>query len=96
VLTLQDYANKEAFIVPTRLIQQDNKGQYIYKVEKKEHTIATKLYVKAGLSYDGYTEVVEGVTEGDQLVDKGFRDLTNGVEIAISNVDQATSEVAKK
>lgn len=96
VLTLRDYFNKASFVVPTRLIQQDNKGQYIYKVEKKENTIATKLYVKAGLSYDGNTEVTEGITEGDTLVDKGFRDLTDGVEIAISNVDEATSEVAKK
>lgn len=85
VLNMTDYLNKEAFAIPTRLVQVDNEGKYIYKVEKEgDQHVARKLRVKTGVSYDGYTEILEGVKEGDQLVDKGFRDLTEGVQIAIA------------
>jgi membrane fusion protein, multidrug efflux system len=96
VLRLTDYVNREAFVVPTRLIQVDRDGQYVYQAEKKGNQyIARKLRVKSGVSYDGFTEITEGVKEGDQLVDKGFRDLTEGVQIAIATAMESVKVVAE-
>jgi RND family efflux transporter MFP subunit len=96
ILHLTDYSNKEALTVPTRLIQNDDNGQFIFKVEKeKEKHIAKKVHITSGATFNGRTELVSGIESGALLVDKGFRDLSEGVEVALTkNVD--TSEVAKK
>jgi hypothetical protein len=96
ILHLTDYSNKEALTVPTRLIQNDDNGQFIFKVEKeKEKHIAKKVHITSGATFNGRTELVSGIESGALLVDKGFRDLSEGVEVTLTK-DADTSEVAKK
>jgi RND family efflux transporter MFP subunit len=96
VLKLRDYYAKGAFAVPTKLIQVDTQGQYIYEVKKEgEKQIARKLYVKTGATYDGSTEVVEGITGAETLVSEGFRDLSNNVEVAVASASAQDSSLAK-
>ncbi|HCM78043.1 MAG TPA: efflux RND transporter periplasmic adaptor subunit [Cytophagales bacterium] len=96
ILQLRDYVNENAFAVPTRLIQQDEDGQFIYIVEKRESgTIARKIHVSAGISSANQTEILEGLKGDERIVDQGFRDLTEGVEVMIA--DKAVlPAVAKK
>jgi RND family efflux transporter MFP subunit len=96
VLHLTDYSNKVALTVPTRLIQNDDDGQFIFKVEKEnDKQIAKKVHVTSGATFNGRTELVSGIESGALLVDKGFRDLSEGVEVTLTK-DADTSEVAKK
>lgn len=84
VLSITDYKNDEAISVPTRLIQKDNKGTFVYEiVEKEGRKVAQKNHVKAGRSYDNQTEVLEGLKIGQVLADKGYRDLAQGVIVDI-------------
>lgn len=90
VLHLTDYTNKEALTVPTRLIQNDDSGQYIFKVEKNDKKfVARKVHITSGLTYDGQTELITGADSGLQVVDKGFRDLSEGVEVAVAKPGEA-------
>lgn len=85
VLNLVDYKNEMALVVPTKLIQRDSKGSYIYELVSEDgKTIASKVYVKPGVSYDLNTEVVEGLKEGQLLALEGYRDLAQGVIVTIS------------
>lgn len=97
ILRLLDYVNEGALAVPTRLIQKDEDGQFIYIVDQRESgPVARKIHVVAGITSEKETEITEGLQGDEQIVDRGFRELTEGVEVMISNNDAATAEVAKK
>ncbi len=84
ILELTDYVNTEAFAVPTRIIQRDEDGQFIYIVEEAEgKMVARKRYVIPGVTSGSITEITDGIREGDRIVDQGYRDLVEGVEVEI-------------
>ncbi|MDN5202617.1 efflux RND transporter periplasmic adaptor subunit [Fulvivirgaceae bacterium BMA10] len=86
VLFLTDYVNEEALTVPANLVQKDDIGDFVFCVEKNgEGSNAKKRHIKVGVSYDGRTEVVEGLTGNEAIVDKGFRELTEGAAIRIAD-----------
>lgn len=90
ILEIRDYLNKEAISVPTRLILRDDQGEYVYAVASNggNNKVATKVRVKSGMTYDGKTEIVEGLQGSEELVDKGFRDIAEGVEVAIASSEE--------
>jgi RND family efflux transporter MFP subunit len=97
ILQLLDYVNEDALAVPTRLIQKDEDGQFIYIVDKRESgPVARKIHVVAGISSNKETEIAEGLQGDEQIVDRGFRELTEGVEVMIANNEAAPAGVAKK
>src|SRR5690606_10841089 len=73
VIRIKDYENKGAVTVPTNLILQDNDGEYVFTVENGS---AKKAYIERGLTYQGKTEVLEGLKGDEILVDKGFREVS--------------------
>ena len=86
VLKLRDYFNPEAYIIPTKLVQRDDQGTFIFALTTKgEQRFAQKLHVTVGYSYNSNTEVVHGIEGNEMIVDKGFRELTDGVEVLVSN-----------
>src|SRR5690606_984646 len=49
VVKIKDYVKEDAVIVPTNLIQSDNKGDYVYVVEKSDSVeIALKKPIERG------------------------------------------------
>jgi membrane fusion protein, multidrug efflux system len=94
VVSFRDYVNKKVISVPTKIIQRDNQGQFVFVTETKENAlIARKAYVKLGLSYQGSTEVLEGLEGHESVVNEGFRELTEGAEVKIAS-RTSTKEVA--
>ncbi len=97
VLQLRDYVSENAFAVPTRLIQNDEDGKYIYAVENRPSgNVATKVRVVTGISAATETEILEGLKGSELIVDRGFRDLTEGVEVMIADSVADPKKVAKK
>ena len=85
ILRLVDYSNDEAIAVPSKLIQTDNRGSFIYVVEgKTDDKKAIKAYVNTGYSFNDRTEIVSGLIERQMVVDKGYRVLTQGALVEIS------------
>lgn len=77
-LYINDYNNPEAILIPSKNILENQKGEnYVYKLQplsKEDKTYkAIKTFVKLGRSSDNYTEVLEGISSGDQLVEDGIR-----------------------
>lgn len=84
IVELVDYTNTDAFAVPTRILQRDEDGQFIYVVEQQEgRLIARKRYVIAGVTAGNLTEITDGLRVGDQVVDQGYRDLVEGLEVEV-------------
>lgn len=93
-VTFRDYVNPKTIAVPTRLIQRDSQGQFVFVVQKGEQeTVARKAYIQTGVSYNGNTEVVSGLNNGQWVVGAGFREVADGMEIEVT--ETAASPVAK-
>lgn len=86
VLRLVDYRNDQALVVPTEVIQADRDGNFVYVIVNKDGgQVATKKSVKIGSSYELKTEINNGLQSGDKVVTKGYRDLSEGVEVSVVN-----------
>ena len=84
VIRLIDYMNTSAITVPTRLIQKDDIGTFVYVVkEEEEGMIARKNHITTGVSYNNETEVVKGLDVDAKIVDKGYRDISDGVLVSL-------------
>jgi membrane fusion protein, multidrug efflux system len=81
VVRIKDYENTKAVTVPNYLILQDNKGDYVFTVS---NGVANKRYVKRGQTYKEVTEVVDGLTGSEVLVDKGFREVGDNFNVNIA------------
>lgn len=82
---LKDYVNPNTIIVPTRLVQISSSEKYIYVVED---SIARKKSISTGKSYDGKTEVSTGLTGDEQIIDLGFRDVSEGDRLEIKTTNE--------
>jgi hypothetical protein len=52
VVKIKDFEKEGAIIVPTNLIQGDNKGEFVYIVDKSDKIkIAKKVHIKRGITY---------------------------------------------
>ena len=83
---LQDYKVDEALVVPTRLVMETSSGEsYVYVLEGKGAEIATvkRVIINTGVSYDGQTEVLSGLSGGENVVDKGSRSVKEGQKVRV-------------
>lgn len=93
VLNLKDYQNDLAHIVPTKVIQKDNKGNFVFVVE---NATAKKVHVTTGKSFNNQTEILTGLELNTIVANKGYRELAEGVKVrvAINAAGDATTNVA--
>lgn len=83
VLKIKDYQNANSVLVPAHLILADSKGDYVFVVENQT---AQKKYVKRGLTSGDQTEILEGLTGSETLVDKGFREVGDNFSVNIAQL----------
>ncbi len=70
---------ENALLIPVEAINADKDGDFLYVVENG--VIARKPIV-CGISSDIYTEVLEGITEADQIVLTALTDIEEGMAVA--------------
>ncbi len=72
---IKDYDAPNALVIPVNLIQTDDKGKYVYVVEKdsKGRSIAVKKTVVVGESYGDKIEIKAGLQTGMQLISEGYQ-----------------------
>ncbi|MDA3953987.1 MAG: efflux RND transporter periplasmic adaptor subunit [Bacteroidales bacterium] len=81
---INDYSNKESFVVPSLVIRTDVTGKYVYVVNKKgNNDIVEKKYITTGLSYDENTNVIKGLNAEDKVIVKGFHLVSAGVPVNV-------------
>ena len=83
-LKMLDYSNANAIVVPAYLVREDIQGYYLYLIShEKDHLIARKRYVKVGKSSQNQMEILQGLKAGDQIIDKGYNNVVDGVVLKI-------------
>jgi membrane fusion protein (multidrug efflux system) len=86
VLTLTDYVNDNAIAVPTKIIQTDREGKFIYAIEQRDgQDMAIRHDIETGITYGTKTEITAGLDGGEILVDKGGLELSDGTLVNIAN-----------
>ncbi|MCK6618124.1 MAG: hypothetical protein L6Q51_10815, partial [Cyclobacteriaceae bacterium] len=82
--------------VPTRIIQKDEEGQFIFVVDNRgDKMLARKVHVTTGITSKTETEILEGLEGNEMIVNEGYRDLTEGVEVILAGTTKNVNGVAK-
>jgi RND family efflux transporter MFP subunit len=80
VLKIADYSKDNALIVPVNTIQRSEAGDYVFV---NQNGIAKRKNVKIGATYGGKSEILSGLTAGDQLVTEGASNIEDGDKIRV-------------
>jgi RND family efflux transporter MFP subunit len=85
ILSMRDYLNDSAIVVPSLYIKEDFKGHYLYIVENNGgKNVAKKVYVTPGVSNNNMTEITDGLTAGTQVISEGYNQVVNGTAVKIN------------
>lgn len=83
VMRIKDYTNPTAISIPQNYLQTSrDEGQYVFVASEEEgNKIARKRNVSTGITYNGLTEILSGLKEGDLIITAGYKDLYDGQHI---------------
>lgn len=83
VLRIKDYDNPATICIPQNYIQNSrDEGQFVFIAsEENGKKIARKRIVVPFISFNGLTEIVSGLNEGDRIITAGYKDLYDGQPI---------------
>jgi RND family efflux transporter MFP subunit len=83
-MKILDYSAKNVVAVPVNVVQTDEKGKYVYIMEKEgDKMVARKKAVIIGESYGNAIEIKSGLTGGEQLITEGFQNLYEGQVVTV-------------
>ncbi|MGB0165768.1 MAG: efflux RND transporter periplasmic adaptor subunit [Luteibaculum sp.] len=85
-LNIQDYSNDNAILVPTKSIQQDlNNKNYVYIIKNEgDLQSVERVFVETGYTYNGKTEILNGLAGTEQVVVEGARNITSGSVVTVA------------
>lgn len=83
LVKIKDYSKKNAIIIPINLIQNDEKGKFIYVAANENgNLVARKRAVTIGEFYSNNIEILAGLTAGEQMITEGYQSLFDGQNLA--------------
>lgn len=68
--------SKDTILVPVTAVNVDSTGEFVYAIE---NNMVVKKQVETGISSDTLTEILSGVSEGDQLITEVNGEITEGM-----------------
>ncbi|MDC1392042.1 efflux RND transporter periplasmic adaptor subunit [Flavobacteriaceae bacterium] len=84
-LSIVDYSNLEALMIPFRVIRKNAKGNFfvfiLTRQEENNGYIAEQRFVTLGMSKDELVEITKGVNTEDLIVDEGVSLLVTGQKV---------------
>lgn len=83
-LEIQTHSTQNALLIPVEAINADRDGDFLYVVE---NGMVVRKPVICGISSDTYTEILDGITEEDQIILTAYGDIREGM--AVNAVPQA-------
>ena len=84
-LSIVDYSNPEALMIPIRVIRENSKGDsFVFILTGQEENngyITQQRFVTLGMSKDELVEITKGVNTKDLIVDEGVSLLVTGQKV---------------
>jgi RND family efflux transporter MFP subunit len=82
-IKILDYKANDVIAIPLNTVQSDEKGKYVYVMEKSGNKmVARKKNITVGESYGDLIEIKSGLSAGEQLVTEGYQNLYEGQVIS--------------
>ena len=82
IMKILDYQAKGTIAVPVNVIQSDEKGKYVYVMEKAgDKMVARKKTVNVGEVYEGNVEIKSGLSGGEILITEGYQSVYDGQSV---------------
>ena len=76
---IKDYEKKNAISIPVNLLQNDEKGKFVFvAVTEAGKLVARKKVVTTGEFYGNNIEVLSGLAAGEILITEGFQSIYDG------------------
>ncbi len=91
VVRLQDFIEEDALIVPTNLILSDQRGDFVYVAAPSaegDNYVAQKQHIQRGKTYKDKTMVQSGLQGNERLIDQGFREVAEGINLRFAGQDE--------
>lgn len=83
-LQIMDYTKSDCISVPTNCIQSAEEQKYVVVVlNNNGKSTAKRVAIKTGRNGGDYTEVLEGLKEGDNIVVNGYQELIDGQSVSV-------------
>ncbi|MHA7055856.1 efflux RND transporter periplasmic adaptor subunit [Aquimarina sp. M1] len=86
---INDYTSEKAILIPQSIISENADGdQYTYIANSKDAkniANAKRVIVKTGKTQGDYIEILEGITNGDNIISEGARSVKDGQKVEIIN-----------
>ncbi len=89
LLSINNYVNDSALVLPQAIISENAEGEkYVYAVKKgkKNRNYAEKRVVKIGKTQNGVAEILEGIANGDIIIDEGARTVKEEEQVLIKKM----------
>jgi RND family efflux transporter MFP subunit len=84
VVKIKDFEASNVTVIPNNLIQKDSRGDFVFiAASNSENKIAKKVPVERGKTYNNKTMILKGLSGGEELINEGFRDVNDGVNIKV-------------
>jgi len=84
IVKLKDLEENEAIVIPAKLIQNDNRGEFVFITKKDSNElIAKKIQIDRGITYKNNTMITRGLTGDETLINEGFRDVSDGGKVNV-------------
>lgn len=71
---------EDALLIPVESVNADKEGDFLYVVE---NGIVVRKPIVCGISSDTYTEVLEGITEEDEIIVSSLTDFEEGMAVTV-------------
>ncbi|WP_341788022.1 efflux RND transporter periplasmic adaptor subunit [Rickettsia endosymbiont of Lasioglossum villosulum] len=84
-VSLSVYTEKDALVVPSKAIQTNDQGPYVFIVDKNNKAVIKN--VEIAFSNDDFVVIKSGVEEGEIVVTNGQLRLNNNTEVVIKESD---------
>jgi membrane fusion protein (multidrug efflux system) len=79
IVQINDYHSDSSILLPMNVIQTDLSGSYVYVIRPKgRYYAAFKQAVVLGNSYNGITEILNGLEVSEKVVSVGYQELIDG------------------
>jgi len=88
ILTINDYSNPEALVVPGKIVQKTGTEQFLFIATQENNTwTARKRIIITGEEYGQKVEVRDGLQEDEYIVVFGYQNLADGQKIRVNITD---------
>lgn len=84
ILKINDYKANNALSIPITLLQKDQNSNFVFiAVQNGPKTVAKRVTVKPGKTYNGVVEISQGLKPGDKIIATDQFDLEDGQSIRL-------------